>query len=115
MSARTRPSLCLPELVLDSLLPLTVDHPRNSKSVYQHTECGRPEGRLKGHLHGAAVRQSVKDALRFPRVGKADAHREAFCRSLAVLRWGVGAHQFVAAHGEADVHDFLAPLRRHLV
>src|SRR5579863_5391550 len=91
-----------------------IDHPWDAESIDEHTEEEGPESLLEGHLHGAALGQSVEDALGFCRIVDVNRQRETL-RLLILPGKGVDALQHLIANGERRMDDFVATALRELI
>src|SRR5262245_40642543 len=75
---------------------LAVDQPRNPESINDLAEPQRPEGFLKGYLHGAPFRQSIEDTLCL-RGNLGPEHHAKALRLLVFARHGITALQYAVA------------------
>lgn len=86
----------------------------DAESIGEHTEEEGPESLLEGHLHGAALGQSVEDALGLCRIVDVNRQRETL-RLLIAPGKGVDALQHLIANGERGMDDFVAKVLRELI
>src|SRR5262249_22704491 len=101
----------VPTIELGSLF--AVDHPRYAELIDKHAKPGGPEGLLDRHRHLPVFSQCVKYAFRICRIIDLERYGEAFWCFIA-LRRSVRPHQYLIAHDQAGVEDFVAPLRWHM-
>src|SRR5579862_5080861 len=89
------------------------DLPRRVEAIDDDAERLRPERPLERHLHDAALRERIEDALRFREPGELEEDGEP--RGLReLLSAHVGAEEVERARGQRRVDDLVAPLGREL-
>src|SRR5258708_5755949 len=92
----------------------TINHPRYTESIDQHSETRGPESLLYRHLYFSAFLQRVKKAFRFRRIIVDERHGESFRFAVAV-RGTVRGHQNLVPYGQAGMKNLVAPFRGHLL
>src|SRR5206468_11008905 len=93
---------------------LAVDCPWYAEAIDKHAEAKRPEGLLKRHFDGPLLCQCVEYTFCLCLVLEAKSYREALGFLIAIRR-SVSPHQYLIAHPQCDMKDFLAPFGRYRV